>query len=134
MLVRSEAEAAWRLQTAIGLANRGAIRDGVFVPSRDGMPGDLEHLAECLMAARQVLISEAIPWPWLYTSVGLAHARAGRARDALECWRHAEPMLATISGRRLDVEHPDLSLDRLPPSPSIRDLARRVSFARRRGH
>lgn len=132
MLVRSQSDAAWRLQTAIGLAYRAARQDGRFAPSRDGMPGDLEHLADCLMATRPLLISEAIPWPWLYTSIGLAHARVGRARDALECWRQAEPMLAGISGLHLGTEFPELSLTAAPPGYGLHGLARTLTWPRRR--
>lgn len=45
----------WRCQTAIGLAHHAVACEGVFVPSREDMPGNLDYLAECLLAARSAL-------------------------------------------------------------------------------
>jgi hypothetical protein len=110
MQVHSAIDTAWRLQTAIGLATDAAVRHGKFTPARDDMPGDLDHLAECLVAARPAFIAEQQPWPWLYVSTGLAHAQAGRLSEALECWRSAGPMLVSISGRYPETEYPELTL------------------------
>jgi hypothetical protein len=110
MRVQSAIDATWRLQVAIGLAIDAAVCQGGFTPTRNNMPGDLDHLADCLLSARTALAIEQAPWPWLYTSVGLTHAHRGRLADALECWRNAAPMLATISGRQLEAECPELTL------------------------
>lgn len=130
MLVHSAARAAWRLQTAIGLAHHAAIDEGGFAPSRESLPGDLDHLAECLLAACPVLIDDEMPWAWLYACFGLAHARAGRVAEALEVWRLAEPMLAAISGRRLEAEHPGLALIAPPVGVVSRGLAAKIERIR----